>query len=371
MKKAIVTVINDLSTDMRVHRTCMCLKKNGFDVLLIGRQKKNSAGMEERPYRTLRMKLWFEKGPFFYTEFNIRLFIVLFRFKTNLLFSNDLDTYLPCFIQHLLRKIPLIFDSHEYFTGVPELENSRIVRKIWKIVERVSMKYTRDVITVNDSIAGLFRNEYSRDIQVIRNIPPSRVYEIKKSKSELGLPENKKIILLQGAGINIQRGTEEAVDAMEYLENAVLVIIGSGDVIGELRERARKPALSGKVMFFPKMPYDKLFEYTVHADIGLTLDKDTNINYRFSLPNKLFDYIMARVPVLASELTEVEKIVIGYSIGEIIENHSPQHIALKINEMLNAMGKIEFYKKNLELASSELCWEKEEPILTQIIQKYA
>lgn len=327
--------------------------------------------MEERPYKTLRMRLLFEKGPLFYAEYNIRLFLLLFNYKTGLYYANDLDTLLPCFMHHVIRKIPVVFDSHEYFTGVPELQNKTFVKKIWKFVEKMAMKHIRDIITVNDSIAGLFSKEYNREIHVVRNIPPSRVYEIRRGKAELGLVENKRIILFQGAGINVQRGAEEAIDAMEYLDDAILVVIGGGDVIEDLKKRAQKPEITGKVIFFPKMPYEKLFEYTVHADVGLTLDKGTNINYSFSLPNKLFDYIMARVPVLASDLTEVKKIVTGYGIGEIIENHNPPHIAFKINEMLNANEKIELYKKNTERAASELCWEKEEPILTQIILKYA
>ena len=116
------------------------------------------------------------------------------------------------------------------------------------------------------------------------------------------------------------------------------------------------------------MPYTKLLEYTSLGDVGLTLDKDTNLNYRYSLPNKLFDYIQARVPVLASKLTEVEKIIRNFEIGELINSHEPKHIAEKLNFMLDSEDKRREWKKNLEQAAEELCWENEEGKLIEIFE---
>ena len=370
-KRAIISVINDLVTDQRVDKTARVLVELGFEVVMVGRRKQDSMSMPERPYRTERMRLLWEKGPLFYAEYNLRLFFFLLANKSELLVSNDLDTLLPGFLVHKLKQVPIIFDSHEYFTQTPEVIHRPFVQKVWKRIEKSCVPRIRDLITVNESIADLFRNEYGVNFRVVRNIPMKKALTAVPSRAELGLPADKNIILLQGAGINIQRGAEEAVEAMLYLENSLLLIVGGGDVLPVLKQLATRLNLDGKVRFVPKQTPEKLFAYTCNADLGLTLDKDTNINYRFSLPNKLFDYIQAGIPVLASPLPEIRRIIEEYQIGDLIENHDPVHIAFKINRMLENQQQRETWKVNLARAAAELNWEKEKEVLRSIFSPYA
>ena len=197
MKRAIVSVINDLATDQRVARMCSVLNEDlQYDVLLIGRKLKDSLPLN-RPYKTKRLRLLFIKGPFFYAEYNFRLFWVLLFAKSNLLVANDLDTLLPNFLVSKIKKKSLVYDTHEYFTGVPELENRNTVRKIWQAIEKFVFPKLQNVITVNDSIANLYKKQYNLDLTVVRNIPALRKNHIPiKSKEILNIPIDKKILIL-------------------------------------------------------------------------------------------------------------------------------------------------------------------------------
>ncbi len=372
MKRAIVSVINDLSTDQRVHKVCNTLQQLGFEVTLIGRKQRLSLPLSKRNYNTKRMVLVFEKGPLFYAEYQIRLFFYLLFHKVDVLVSNDLDTLLPNYLISKLKSSKLVYDTHELFCEVPELQTNPTKKKIWKSIETWIFPKLKYVFTVNDSIAKSYKEEYNVEVKVVRNVPllANQTNVVKASKQELEIPEDKKIIVLQGAGINMDRGAEEAVQAMQYVNDAILLIIGSGDVIPVLKQIVRDQKLETKVKFIGKIPLEILVQFTQLADIGLTLDKDTNINYRYSLPNKLFDYIHAGVPVLASNLVEVKKIIKHYQIGDCIDNYTPQHIASKLNSMLIDEARLQMWKKNTKIAAAQLNWENEEQILKEVYNKF-
>ena len=252
-KKVIVSVTNDLVTDQRVKKVCGTLGEMGFDILLVGRRLRNSPKMDVRPYQVKRMKLLFTQGPFFYLEYQIRLFVLLLFRKVDILYSNDLDTLLPNFLVSKIKKPVLIFDSHEYFTGLPELNSHPIKRGIWKRLERFIFPRLKYVFTVTDSIADIFESEYGNRPWVVRNVAEMRGLDLVPDRKALGLPETKKIIILQGAGINMDKGAEELVEAMQFVpENMLLLIVGGGDVIEILKQKVHDSKLEEKVVF--KLP---------------------------------------------------------------------------------------------------------------------
>ena len=367
-KIAFVSVINDLVTDNRVNKTCMALIECGYDVTLVGRKLSNSLPIPNWSFKTIRFKMIFKKGPLFYFFFNLRLFFVGLINKTDLFYANDLDTLAPMFLLSKLKKKPLIYDSHELFCEVPELKASKIKKAIWQKLEGYIIPKLKTCITVNDSIAKIYEAKYNVPFYIIRNISDFYQNFIPKSRVQLSLPEDNKIILLQGAGINVDRGAEELIDAMEFVQNAVLYIIGSGDVWENLKQKVLfNKSIQNKVVLINKLPKSELINYTFNADIGLSIDKNTNLNYLYSLPNKIFDYIQAEIPILASRLPEIENIILQYKIGDFIDDHNPKTIANKLNEMLYS-PQLSSYKKYLAIAKKEITWKSEKEKLLTIIK---
>ena len=370
MKRVIVSVINDLVTDQRVGKSCLTLKEMGYEVLLVGRKQRKSPPMDERPYGTRRMKLLFEKGPLFYAEYNIRLFFFLLFHKAHLLVSNDLDTALPNYFISKIKGIGMVYDSHEYFTETPELVGRPRVQRVWKRIEGFVVPRLKEMITVCDSIADLFHEKYGVECHVVRNIPPRAALPPKGDKRALDLPEDKHLLVLQGSGINIQRGAEELVEAMQYLDDCFLMVIGGGDVLPALKQMSADLHIEERVRFLPRMPYPQMMACTQLAELGFVLDKDTNLNYRFCLPNKLFDFIQAGVPIVASNLVEVGKIIRKYDIGLFIPDHDPRSIAATIVKGLADKTQRAVWLQGLAQAAQDLCWENEQQTLIEIYKHY-
>jgi len=387
MPLAIVSVTNDLTTDQRVDRTCRTLVKAGYDVLLVGRKRRISIPLRPRPYRTKRMRLVFDKGPFFYAEYNFRLFWYLLFHQYELIVSNDLDTlaanYLANRVKRSLSKIRNpkfeirnpkseirhLHDCHEYFRGVPELNGRNKVLRVWKWIEDRIFPSLGMVMAVNRSVADLYGKEYGKRIEVIRNVPFRKPASGKTGKSSFGIRDDRKIILYQGA-VNVGRGIEEAILAMKHVKtNALLVIAGIGDLYDKLKEFPGQAGVAEKVRFMGQVPLEELHSLTSAADIGLSIEKDISVNYRYCLPNKFLDYIQAGVPVLVSPFPEMKGIVDHYMIGEFIGGHDPAGLALHMDSMLSDKEKLAIYRRNLEKAAEELCWENEEPKLLKIVTR--
>lgn len=367
LKKVSLSVINDLVTDNRIHKVAVSLQKMGFEPVLIGRILPESQAVE-RPYSTLRMNLLFRKGPLFYFSFNMRLFFILIKTRIDVFVANDLDTLPANYLASRLKRKPLIYDSHEFFTEVPELIGRPFVRSIWKWIEKLMVPQVTAAYTVCNSIAEVYREQYGVNFKVVRNLPLSSEKTTTSEEKPLK-NDGPKIILYQGA-LNMGRGIEAAIRSMQYLEGAELWLAGDGDIASQLRQLTRELKLESKVKFLGRLPLNQLKEITRKADLGISLEEDLGLNYRFALPNKLFDYIQAGVPVLVSNLPEMRKIVEQYQIGEIAETHQRKELAKVIQSALFDGEKTKLWKLNLPKAAAELCWEKEEQVLKEIYFPY-
>lgn len=312
----------------------------------------------------------FKRGFLFYKFFNIRLFFYLLFHRFNLLVANDLDTLLPNFLVSRLKHLPLVYDSHEYFTGVPELRYRPFVRFVWKSIEKMIFPKLEYVITVSEPIADIYESLYGIRPLVIRNLSNNSDHIMPFRRSELGVDEDDLLLIIQGTGINIDKGAEELVDAVNIIPGVTLLIVGAGDVIPRLKKQVEELDLGHRVRFVPTVNWETLMRYTRSADIGMCLEKDTNLNYRYSLPNKLFDYITAGIPVIASDLPETRKILIENNCGTIIESVTQANIGNALKELKNNKILLHELRKNSALASKKLNWDTESKKVLELYKRF-
>lgn len=357
MKRIIVAVTNDLSTDQRVHKVCTSLKGMGYDVCLIGRRLPKSLPLD-RDYQTKRMQLLFNKGPLFYTEYNIRLFLLLIFSRYHLSLANDMDSLPAAYLATKLRGRALVFDAHELFSEVPEVQARPKVRAFWQGLEKRFLPKVKHAYTVCQSIADYYGERYGIKMKVVRNLP--------MKSPELPQSEKKERIILYQGAVNLGRGLDEMIHAMNDVDNAVLWIVGGGDEYDRLTRLVIELKLSDKVRFFGRMKFEALKEITPKATIGISIEENIGLNYYYALPNKLFDYINNGIPVLVSDFPEMGRIVDHYKIGSKLKKHEPKVIADTINKMLSDKKQMTAWSLQCNIAAKELNWEAEEKILEEI-----
>jgi glycosyltransferase involved in cell wall biosynthesis len=363
-KKVIVSVISDLYSDQRVHKVCNYLLSKNVDVLCVGRSYRYSKALTERRYQVKRLQCYFKSGPLQYLEFNARLFFFLLANPADIYVANDLDTLGPNYLLSIIRRKPVVYDSHEYFTGMAELESRPIKRKIWKLLERLILPRIRFAYTVNHSIQQLYKDEYRIHMEVVRNVPV-----LSPSILNAGITGNYQMIV-QGAGMNNGRGMEEIIQAMAILPSQFrLLLVGSGIVWENCRKLSQKLNLTDRIEFKDRVPFEQLAEITKQSWLGLSLDRPVSVNNRYFLPNKIFDYIHAGIPILASSLPEVKAIIEQYSVGLCIEQVTPQSIATAIQFIYDHPEKYREWQQNTARAARELNWDLESEQLDKVYNR--
>ena len=245
MRRAIVRVTNDLGTDNRVHRTCVVLHELGYDVLLVGRILPGSLPLG--PARTAPSACGCSSGR---GRCSMRNTTCGFSCcccsrKAELIVANDLDTLLACLSGGAPEGSELVYDSHEYFTEVPELLG-RAVRRVWLAIERWIFPKLEHVITVNDSIADAYRDRYgNRPDGGAQHPHAARSGPAATPRGNWTCPTDRFILILQGSGINVERGAEEAVLAMQELPECLLLLVGGGDAWPVLERMVKEHGLAG------------------------------------------------------------------------------------------------------------------------------
>lgn len=363
MGTIIILVTSDVIADQRIHRTASALQSQGFGVTVVGRKLKSTPKKIVKPYRVKLLRLPFSKGPLFYACYNISAFFYLLFHKHQLVHANDLDTLLAARAAGWLRQKPIVYDSHELFTEVPELIDRFRTRRIWHGLETRLTKNMKYCSTVSQGVANELKVRYGLDCVVIRNLPYRRDSVAKPTSSD------SPTLIYQGA-LNMGRGLEPLISSMQYLPRYRLLIVGDGPLYTQLEQQVTEMKLTQRVTLYGKVEHEQLHAITCTAQLGVSIEQDLGLNYRYALPNKVFDYIQAGIPVLASNLPEMQRVVNGYGIGTTINpDYSAHELAQAIEGMINDTEGMEKWRANAKNASKELCWEAEQSKLFELVRR--
>ena len=374
MKRVLLLVLNNFKNDSRVLKEAISLKKGGYDVQVVAlhdRGQKVYEKIEEIPVHRIELKSrnWSKKSfvqLLKYIEFTYRV-LKNYR-KYEIIHCNDLNTLpIGVLIKFLHKDAKIVYDAHEYETQTEGL--SGIQKVLVKWLEQRLIKHANKVITVSNSIASEYRRIYGIEKPtLILNTPP--LLDINKQdlfREKLNIGKDKTIFLYQG-GLSSGRGIEILLETFKQIDDNRSVIVFMG--YGELEEIVKKASREySNIYFHPAVSPKVLLDYTSSADFGISTIEDSCLSYRYCLPNKMFEYLMARLPVVVSNLPEMKKIVEEYKVGVIAKDNTPEALQNAIMEACKL--DLNMIQENIEQVREIYNWQEQEKVLLDLYKRVA
>lgn len=229
----------------------------------------------------------------------------------------------------------VVLDARELYPHVDATAGKPWATWAWAALERRFLPHTDAVLTVNRSIAERMTETYGiAPPVVVHNVPERRsVPRSDALRERLGIPERQRIVLYQGL-VRAARGLERLVDAMRDVPEAALVVIGDGPAKAALQAQASEH-LGGRAHFLPHTPPDALLRLTASADLGVHVPEPVTESIRLALPNKLFEYLAAGLPVVVADIPEMRRVVEGFGVGLVVDPYDRDGLAAAIRRALS------------------------------------
>ncbi len=364
-----MVAFSDLRFDYRIFREAHSLHRAGHAITIFSTAFDGQPliGWEQMDVQLLRIdrsqslrKLY----PMFWHWAYKRLISV----KADVFHAHDLDALWPCARAAKRLNKPLIYDSHEFWTQQSSLVNRPIIQSVWNQLERYLIPQVHRIITVSQTIAESLSDKYQVNIPitVLRNLPMYRPY--KNSfllHNKLDLSTDIPIVLYQG-GFLTDNGLVEQIRAAKNFGDAVFVLIGGGPCEQELKSIVDNEGLRNKVYFIDRVPFSELHSYTCSANLGLCLIKGTGKSFYNSLPNKLFEYMMGGLPIIASNFPEMKNVIQKTGVGMTINPTDINAISFEVQNILKNKNELDRLHDSTIVASKIYNWEKESKVLIRL-----
>jgi glycosyltransferase involved in cell wall biosynthesis len=378
-KKRILSIVfNDLRNDNRVLNQAFSLASQSYDVTLIGIQRQTKLPTSEIS-SMVRIVRIFMKNDFIeqirYVRaiyFIVYIWLQIFKRRKNrydVIHCHDLNTLqFGVFLKFLmLRKPKLVYDAHEYETQRNGLHG--FWQKFAIIKERMLIKRVDRVITVSPTIAKEYVRLYRiPEPAVILNCPILRVKEITKNnlfREHFGIPEDYRIFLYQGY-LYPGRGIEIILEAFDQLNlsDAALVFMGEGNLTDLIK---RHDKYNQSIFIQPFVSGDVLLKYTSSADFGIAFIEDISLSDRYCLPNKLFEYIAAGLPVIGSGLPDIRQFITTHQVGTVAQTNDVEGFIEAFHSM--SRQDPDDLKENIRNTRNKYHWGTQEQVLLSVYQQ--
>jgi glycosyltransferase involved in cell wall biosynthesis len=377
--KVCMHVLGTASTDVRVMRAATALVKAGYAVSVVDIEDEWNHQSEE-DIRGVCINHVVVSHSFLSTRFDkwtllrlaqlfVRSTLRVIQTPADIYHAHDVSALPACFVAASVRRKPIIFEAHEMPLFERPLSDLGRVRRwlhrLLGVLLALIVPRCAGIITVSPPIVEEIRCRYGvPEVTLIRSVPEYRaVAKSDRLRQCLGLKPEVRIALYQGY-LQPNRGLDRLVRAAAFLEqDIVIVMMGAnrGTTQAQLEALISSERVSDRVKILPPVPYAELLDWTASADIGLNVaSPDYSLNVRYFLPNKLFEYLMAGLPVLTSPLEAMVDIVKTYDVGKVLSSLAPADIGEAMKRMLaDPVGLAHQRSNALEAARNDFYWEKE------------
>lgn len=359
-KNVCLSFLGNALFDTRAFNFYKSFKAKGFNVEVISFDWLGSTEITPEPgikiYRLSKKK----SSLFFYSKFFLLLAFNLFKSRASLFFAEDIYTLPLVCIAARIKRAKVVYDSRELFGFLAGLKDRKKVQRLLALLEKIFIKYADYIVVTGDMDGEFLTSQYKlKKTVTVRNLPFYREnippVDLRK---KFGIPANKRILLYQGVILH-GRGLRHVFDFLKNFEDAVLVILGDGEHKKYYQELAASTGVGARIIFGGKIPQSELLNYSAGADIGVSLIENLSVSYYYALPNKMFEYIMAGLPVAVSALPQMERIVNEYGVGISINLDEVNEINKRLAGLLNNEEALLKFRGNCLKAARELNWDNE------------
>ena len=368
-----MVLFGDLRFDFRVFREADTLKAAGYEVVLVVSDFGSRLPSVWDDFELHRIPLDRARSlRFSYPLFWHRAAGIAAGIDAEVYHAHDLDALLPAARAAGKRKARLMYDSHELFVEQSSLVDRPRIRAFWRWLERRLIRRVDLVLTVSPAIAESLQETYNLPQRpvLVRNLPPFREPVGGEGlRQALGLVGDDEPLVLYQGGFLTGNGLPEQIAAMRQIGEGRLALLGSGPMEESLRRQVTAWGLEDRVRFLAPVPFSQLHAFTCGADLGLCVIKPTGNSFRWSMPNKLFEYLMAGLPVVAGDTPEIRRVIEETGTGALVDPEDPEAIAAAIRGLLKDEPLRRRMGEAARQSAEKYCWEREAPRLLEAYEQ--